>query len=81
MSIALRPLPPASQPWVRADGMPQEAFSTPMLLFEQLLRAVNGGGKGGIVLADAVNDAAAAAVGVPVGAFYRNGSVLMIRVA
>jgi hypothetical protein len=28
----------------------------------------------------AANDAAAAAAGVPVGAFYRNGSALQIRV-
>lgn len=32
-------------------------------------------------LGDYANDAAAATGGVPVGALYRNGSVLMIRVA
>jgi hypothetical protein len=32
-------------------------------------------------LINAANDGAAAAAGVPIGAFYRNGSVLMIRVA
>lgn len=32
-------------------------------------------------LTNAVDDVAAAAAGVPVGALYRNGSVLMIRVA
>lgn len=32
-------------------------------------------------LADYVDDAAAAAGGVPVGALYRNGSVVMVRVA
>lgn len=32
-------------------------------------------------LVNAVNDAAAASVGVPVGGMYRNGSVLMVRVA
>lgn len=32
-------------------------------------------------LANAANDAAAAAAGVPVGGWYRNGSVMMIRVA
>jgi hypothetical protein len=30
---------------------------------------------------DAANDAAAAAAGVPVGGLYKNGSVLMVRVA
>ena len=33
------------------------------------------------VLVDAVDDTAAALAGVPVDGFYRNGSVLMIRVA
>lgn len=32
-------------------------------------------------LVDAVDDAAAATAGVTVGAMYRNGSVLMVRVA
>jgi hypothetical protein len=32
-------------------------------------------------LTDAVDDAAAATAGVSVGAMYRNGSVLMVRVA
>lgn len=31
-------------------------------------------------LTNAANDAAAAAAGVPVGALYRNGSVLMARI-
>lgn len=33
------------------------------------------------LLVNAVNDAAAAAAGVSVGGMYRNGSVLMVRVA
>lgn len=42
-----------------------------------LLRmAVNWG-----ALGNYVNDAAAAAGGVPIGGVYRNGSVLMVRVA
>ena len=32
-------------------------------------------------LPDAANDAAAAALGVPVGGQYRSGSILMVRVA
>lgn len=32
-------------------------------------------------LVNAANDAAAATAGVPVGAFYRNGSAIMIRTA
>ena len=43
------------------------------LLHKQVL-AVGG-------LGNYVNDAAAAAGGVPIGGAYRNGSVLMIRVA
>ena len=35
----------------------------------------------GALLANFVNDAAAQAGGVPVGGLYRNGSVVMVRVA
>jgi len=34
-----------------------------------------------LVTVNAVDDAAAAAAGVTVGQFYRNGSILMVRVA
>lgn len=74
----LKPKPPASQPWVRPDGTPQNAFSDFMLTAEALLKMLNG--SGGILLIDAANDAAAAAAGVNVGALYKNGSAVMIRV-
>lgn len=35
----------------------------------------------GSLLANFVNDAAAASGGVPVGGLYRNGSILMVRVS
>lgn len=74
----LRPKPDRGVPWILADGRPSEAFATFMQTAEVLLKMFNG--TGGILLSDAVNDAAAAAAGVAVGALYRNGSVLMIRV-
>lgn len=37
-------------------------------------------GSSGVTLTNAANDAAAAAAGIPVGSFYRNGSVVMLRV-
>lgn len=74
----LKPKPPASNPWVHPNGHPTEAFGTFVQTVETLLKLLNG--SGGMLLTDAVNDAAAAAAGVPIGAFYRNGSVVMIRV-
>lgn len=79
MAIKLNPLPPPSQPWMRDDRSPEEAFAAFVKTAETLLKMLNG--TGGILLTDAVNDAAAAAGGVAVGALYRNGSVVMIRVA
>jgi hypothetical protein len=35
----------------------------------------------GAVLVNSANDAAAAAAGVPVGGLYRNGSIVMQRIA
>lgn len=77
MIISLRPKPTNSQPWIE-NGRPTEAFAGFMQTAEKLLKLLNG--SGGIVLFDAANDAAAAAGGVPIGALYRNGSVVMIRV-
>lgn len=76
--IVLRPKPTTGQPWIRPDGTPHEAFGSFVQTAEQLLKLLNG--SGGIVLTNAANDAAAAAAGVPIGAFYRNGSVVQIRV-
>lgn len=46
--------------------------------FRDYLRALDAGALP--ILVNAVNDAAAAAAGVPVNYMYRNGSVLMVRV-
>lgn len=75
----LRPKPDRGTPWVTPDGRPSEAFSTYLQTVDRLLHLLNG--DGGIVLTNAANDGAAAAAGVAVGALYRNGSVMMIRVA
>lgn len=76
--IALRPKPTPSQPWIE-NGRPTEPFASFMQTAEQLLKLLNG--SGGMTFTNAANDAAAAAAGVPVGAFYRNGSIMQIRVA
>lgn len=75
---ALRPKPPGQQRWVNPNGTPTEQLDTFLKSAETLLKMFNG--SGGILLIDAGNDAAAAAAGVEVGALYRNGSVVMIRV-
>lgn len=75
----LKPKPDRGVPFVGPDGKPTEAFNTFLQTAEKLLKLLNGAG--GMVLANAANDAAAATAGVPVGALYRNGSVVMIRVA
>ena len=59
-------------PIVDASGRPSQSF-------RDYMRALDAGALP--LLVDAVNDAAAAAAGVPVNYMYRNGSVLMIRVA
>jgi hypothetical protein len=48
-------------------------------IFRDYLLALDGGALPQLV--DAANDAAAATAGVPVNNIYRNGSVLMVRVA
>lgn len=67
-------LPLISLPWVDRDGRATIPFGTYMLSVSQ------GNLPNFPTLVNAVNDAAAAAAGVPVGGQYRNGSGLMIRV-
>lgn len=74
----LKPRPPAQQQWVNPNGTPTGQLSDFIQSVEALLKMLNG--SGGIILTDAVNDAAASAAGVEIGALYRNGSVMMIRV-
>jgi hypothetical protein len=76
--VQLKPKPDRNQDWVGPDGRPTEAFNSFVQQMNILATMLNG--NGGIVLTNAANDAAAAAANVPVGAFYRNGSVVMIRV-
>lgn len=73
----LQTKPDSSQPWIDPEnGRPSPPFANYMLTVDLLLRLLNG-----LTLINAVNDAAAAAAGVPVGSLYRNGSIVMIRVA
>ena len=50
----------------------------PTQVFLEFMQKFVGGNIG--QLTNAANDAAAAALGVPIGNIYRNGSVVMIRV-
>lgn len=74
----LKPKPPGQQQWVNPNGTPTEQLDTFLKSVETLLKMLNG--TGGIGLVNAANDAAAAAAGVNLGALYRNGSIVMIRV-
>jgi hypothetical protein len=71
-------LPPPSVPWVDTQGRPTQAFAQYITQTDALARLLAGGNIG--TLANAANDAAASAAGVAVGALYRNGSVVQIRV-
>lgn len=53
------------------DGKASQLFRDYMTAFDRLFATLN---------VNAANDAAAAAAGVPIGAFYRNGSVVQMRV-
>lgn len=65
---------------VDSAGRPTQLFRDYMAKLDALVAAMAGGAAPNN-LVNAVNDAAAAAAGVPVGNFYRNGSVFMVRVA
>lgn len=75
----LKPRPERNTPWVTPDGHPSEALASFIQSAESLLKLLNG--TGGMTLTNAANDGAAAAANVAVGGLYRNGSVVMIRVA
>jgi hypothetical protein len=73
-----------------ADGIcrPQQNFRDYLSKLDILVAALAAGGlvasapSGvGVALINAANDGAAAAAGVGIGAFYRNGSIMMVRVA
>lgn len=62
---------------VTEDGHPKMPFQND---WQQLAEEVETKLGTGSTIVDAANDAAAAALGVGVGGFYRNGSVVMVRV-
>jgi hypothetical protein len=53
------------------DGRPTQLFRDYVTKLDLMLATI---------AVNAANDAAAAAAGVPVGSFYRNGSVIQVRV-
>lgn len=59
-------------------GAPTQSFRDYMVAMDRLVSLLAAGNLPPLV--DAVNDAAAAAVGVGVGQIYRNGSTVMVRV-
>lgn len=63
---------------VDKDGRPTQLFRDYMAMVDRLLAAVVAGNAPTLI--NAANDAAAAAAGVAIGQFYRNGSVVMMRV-
>lgn len=71
----LPPLPPINSQLVDQDGRMTIAWQKYMPFLDQILRQ-------GLLgpFTNAANDAAAAAAGVPINGFYRNGSVVQIRV-
>ncbi|WP_445222258.1 hypothetical protein ACKWRH_21625 [Bradyrhizobium sp. Pa8] len=63
---------------VDKDGRPTALFRDYMAMVDQLLTAMRAGNAPTLI--NAANDAAAAVAGVNIGQFYRNGSVVMMRV-
>ena len=81
MAQAQGPLPPPNFPWAGRDGVPSQVFAQYMAKLDAAVRALAGNLIGSPVqLTNAANDAQAAAAGVAVGQFYRNGSVVQVRV-
>ena len=75
MATILGPLPQPNFPWIdRATGQPTQAFAQYMVSLDAVVKALSG------KLTNATNDTTAAAAGIAVGSFYRNGSVVQIRV-
>jgi hypothetical protein len=82
MASAPNPLPQPSFAWSGSGGRPSQAFAQYMATLDAAVRALVGGVFGKPTpLVNAPNDTAAAAAGVQVGALYRNGSQVLIRVA
>ena len=67
-----------SFPIVDGAGNPTQLFRDYMVKLDALVAALASGNAPTLV--NAANDAAAKSAGVAQGAFYRNGSILMVRV-
>lgn len=63
---------------VDQNGRPTQLFRDYMRALDALVAAIASGNAPALV--NAANDAAAAAAGVAIGQFYRNGSVVQMRV-
>jgi len=68
-----------SFPITDRDGKPTQLFRDYMAKLDALVAAISAGNAPSN-LVNAANDAAAAAAGVQLFQFYRNGSVMMVRV-
>ena len=66
-------------PLIDKDGRPTQFFRDYMTKLDALVAAIADGNAPSNPV-NAANDAAAAAAGVQVGQFYRNGSVWQVRV-
>jgi len=73
---AKNPLPQTATSWLMAQG--RQDLAQYLVKLDALVAALAAGNLG--TLKNAANDAAAHNQGVGVGQFYRNGSVLMVRV-
>lgn len=80
MSLPVKTKFDPSFPIVDSAGRPEQLFRDYMAKLDALVSAMAAGGVPLNLLVNAANDAAAAAVGVPVSGMYRNGSILMVRV-
>jgi hypothetical protein len=73
------PLPSPAFPITGSAGVPAQSFAQYMQKLDALVTALAAGNVSA-ALVNAANDAAAKAAGVAVGALYRNGSVVHVRV-
>jgi hypothetical protein len=75
-------VPPVPDPRVEEFGFDKTMVPTWRQFWAQLTLYVKGTPNGSVMQASTsyANDAAAAAGGVPIGGFYRNGSVIQVRI-
>ena len=79
LSQKIPPLPQATVALVGPAGAGSITFAQYLIALDATVRALASGNVGTLV--QATNDATAAAAGVAVGALYRNGSQVMVRVS